>query len=220
MKDLRPIRGRYYIAGLVAEGEHERQDFKFAVSDARKIARSLSAFANNAGGRLLVGVKDNGTIAGVRSDEDIYVLEQAAEMYCRPRVSLRVTPFLCDGGLVVVRAEVEPSIVKPVQARDEDGRWRAYFRVKDENIMAHPLMVMGWKKAVSRQGELMALDGLSREVLDVIDSAQPLPVNEIYGKVRIPRKGVDDVLAALLAMSVVKLEYIDGRFCLQTVTEV
>lgn len=220
MKDLRPIRGRYYIAGLIAEGEHERQDFKFAVSNACKIARSLSAFANNAGGRLLVGVKDNGVIAGVRSEEDVYVLEQAAEMYCRPRLSLRVTPFLCDGGLVVVRAEVEPSAVRPVQARDEDGRWRAYFRVKDENIIAPRLMVKGWEKARSRQGELMALDGLGREVLDVIESAQPLPVDGIYGKVRIPRKSVDDVVASLLAMSVVQLRYIDGSFCLLRVEDV
>ena len=81
MKDLRPVRGRYYIRELISQGEHEEQDFKFAISDARKIARSVSAFANNRGGRLLVGVKDNGTIAGVRSEEDIFVVEQAARMY-------------------------------------------------------------------------------------------------------------------------------------------
>ena len=55
-----------YIHKLVAEGEHEHQDFKFEISDARKIARSISAFANTGGGRLLVGVKDNGKIAGIR----------------------------------------------------------------------------------------------------------------------------------------------------------
>ena len=49
-----------YIQQLIAEGEHVHQDFKFAISDARKIAKSLSAFANTEGGRLLVGVKDNG----------------------------------------------------------------------------------------------------------------------------------------------------------------
>lgn len=79
MKDLKGIKGKYYIARLIEEGEHEHQDFKFAISDARKIARSISAFANNSGGRLLVGVKDNGVVAGVRNEEDIFVVEQAAK---------------------------------------------------------------------------------------------------------------------------------------------
>ncbi|MDE6832131.1 MAG: ATP-binding protein, partial [Muribaculaceae bacterium] len=73
---------------LIDEGEHEQQDFKYLISDARKIARSISAFANHSGGRLLIGVKDNGTIAGVRSEEDIYMIEQAADLYCSPRVTV------------------------------------------------------------------------------------------------------------------------------------
>lgn len=77
-----------YIQKLISEGEHVCQDFKFAISDARKIAKSLSAFANTQGGRLLVGVKDNGKIAGVRSEEEIYMIDAAAQMYCQPPVKL------------------------------------------------------------------------------------------------------------------------------------
>ncbi|MDA9964009.1 ATP-binding protein, partial [Schleiferiaceae bacterium] len=44
---------------LISEGEHGEQDFKYRITDARKIARTLSAFANTSGGRLLVGVRDN-----------------------------------------------------------------------------------------------------------------------------------------------------------------
>ena len=72
-----------YIHARIAEGEHQQQDFKFEISDARKIAKSLSAFSNTDGGRLLVGVKDNGKIAGVRSEEEIYMIEAAAKLYCK-----------------------------------------------------------------------------------------------------------------------------------------
>ncbi len=44
---------------LIAQGEHVQQDFKFRIDDQRKIARTLCAFANTKGGRLLIGVKDN-----------------------------------------------------------------------------------------------------------------------------------------------------------------
>lgn len=116
MKDLQAIRGRRYILDLIAEGEHERQDFKYSITDACKIARSISAFANRSGGRLLIGVKDNGTVAGVRNEEDIYVVEQAAEMYCRPAQHVEFTAFRVDASAVVIRAEIARSARRPVQA--------------------------------------------------------------------------------------------------------
>ena len=56
IKNFRAVHDKDYIFELIEEGEHEQQDFKFAISDSRKIARSIAAFANNRGGRLLVGV--------------------------------------------------------------------------------------------------------------------------------------------------------------------
>ncbi len=132
---------------MVAEGEHVRQDFKFAISDARKIARSLSAFANNQGGRLLIGVKDNGVIAGVRNEEDVYVVEQAAERYCTPPQHVEFKAYRLDAGICVIVAEIEASPVRPVAVLEKDGTRRAYFRVADENIAAHPLMERAWRMA-------------------------------------------------------------------------
>ena len=63
---------------MIAEGEHQRQDFKYCINDSRKIARSMVAFSNADGGRLLLGVRDNGSVAGVKSDEEYYMAEAAA----------------------------------------------------------------------------------------------------------------------------------------------
>ncbi len=109
MKDLKAIKGRTYILGLISQGEHVQQDFKYAISDARKIARSISAFANNMGGRLLIGVKDNGAIAGVRNEEDIYVVEQAAQLYCRPAQTVEFTAFRTGDTGTVIRASIARS---------------------------------------------------------------------------------------------------------------
>ena len=65
---MKELTGEAYILELIKEGEHQQQDFKFEISDVCKIAKSLSAFANTDGGRLLIGVKDNGKIAGVHSE--------------------------------------------------------------------------------------------------------------------------------------------------------
>lgn len=37
---MRPNSDKVYLQQLIAEGEHQQQDFKFEISDARKIARA------------------------------------------------------------------------------------------------------------------------------------------------------------------------------------
>ena len=79
-----------YIQSLIDQGENQVLDFKFEISDARKIARTLVAFSNTDGGKLLIGVKDNGKIAGIRSEEEYHMIDAAAELYCRPVVPFKV----------------------------------------------------------------------------------------------------------------------------------
>ena len=55
---------RQYLLSLIDEGEHQQQDFKYRVSNALKLAKSVSAFANTDGGRLLIGVRDDGNMSG------------------------------------------------------------------------------------------------------------------------------------------------------------
>lgn len=70
------MKKKHPIEALIEQGEHQQLDFKFEVSDSKKIARTLSAFANTDGGRLLIGVKDNGAISGVRSEEEYYMTKE------------------------------------------------------------------------------------------------------------------------------------------------
>lgn len=213
MKDLKAIRGKYYLARIIAEGEHEQQDFKFAISDARKIARSLSAFANRSGGRLLIGVKDNGTIAGVRNEEDIYVIEQAAQMYCRPAQELRFTAITADEGATVIRAEIDASKCRPVQALDTDGLWKAYYRVADENILASPLMVRAWRRKASSRPAAISLGPSEEAVMHCIsDSYGPADVDSIMRQSGLSRRKTEQILIELYAMNIIDFVFTDRRF--------
>ena len=91
-----------YLLGLISEGEHSQQDFKYKVQDAAKLARSVSAFANTDGGRLLIGVRDDGNISGVRSEEEIYMMHAAAYKYCKPESKISFETFHADGRTVVI----------------------------------------------------------------------------------------------------------------------
>ena len=151
---MKPLTDTEYIHILIAEGEHQQQDFKFEISDARKIARTLSAFSNTDGGRLLIGVKDNGKIAGVRSDEEKYMIEAAAQLYCLPEVQYSMQTFHAEGRSILV-VQIDESAQKPVYAKDETGKPLAYIRIKDENILATPVHLRVWEQSDSPVGELI-----------------------------------------------------------------
>ena len=120
---------------MIAEGEHLHQDFKFFLSDARKIARSVAAFANTDGGRLLVGVKDNGKIVGIKNEEDLHMIEAAAQVFCKPEVDYE--PFIWEyDGKRVLEVRIAASRRAPHTAPAENGRPTVYIRKADENKVA------------------------------------------------------------------------------------
>ena len=143
------------LYALIREWEHGEQDFKYRISDARKIARTLSAFANTTGGRLLVGVRDNGSIAGVKDEDDIYMLESASEIFLKPALKLEVWAHEIEGKNVW-EIEVAEGKEKPYQVDEIDGL-KAYYRDNDQNFVANALSVL----AILRASEIRYLKSCS-----------------------------------------------------------
>ena len=139
-----------HIQKLIEEGEHQQLDFKFEISDSKRIARSLAAFANTDGGRLLVGVKDNGAIAGVRSDEEIHMIQAAAEMYCRPTVHYQTEEWEINGK-TVLEVIIPKDEKEKHKAPDNQGEYKVFVRVKDENLVADPILLKVWKYQKNKQ---------------------------------------------------------------------
>lgn len=202
MKDIKPQKGKFYIHRLIEEGEHEHQDFKYAISDARKIARSISAFANNDGGRLLIGVKDNGNIIGIPNEEDIYMIESAAERYCSPPAEVAIDAFMVDNGLIVLRADIRKAYERPVYCLEENNRKVAYYRVKDQNITAHPLMVKGWEMAKDISGYICSDD--EQKILGWIADNSPVNPDEIHLTLHISKLKMEQTLARLASMNLIE----------------
>ena len=120
-------------------------DFKFEVSDFRKIARTLVAFSNTDGGRLLVGVKDNGAIAGIRSEEEYFMIDGAARIYCRPEVRFHAREWKVEGKKVM-EVVIERGENKPYLSQDDDNRWIAYIRQGDQNFKANKVLLRVWEQ--------------------------------------------------------------------------
>ena len=198
-----------YLLSLIHEGEHQQQDFKYRVSDACKLAKSVSAFANTDGGRLLIGVRDDGHLSGVRSEEEIFMMHQAAYKYCKPEPSIKFDTYHSEGRTIVV-ATIPPSDKRPIFAQDEEGRMRAYIRIADENILASPVHLALWRESQRPQGSMITYNDTIRQLLDVMQGQQTL--NQIVRLSRLPRPKVISLLARLIRFGNVRWEYTDQQF--------
>ncbi len=200
-----------YLKALIAEGEHQHQDFKFEVSDARKIARSLSAFANTSGGRLLVGVKDNGKIAGIDSDEEIYMVEAAAQVYCSPVPTVDMRTVSAEGKTVLI-AEVHESDAKPVKVIGEDGRKLAYLRRADENVLASPVHIRLWEQERKQRGEMVVMGGVDEELMKRLAASDVVDVDDFSRSAGVPRKAAVRAMARLVRFNVAEEVFVDHKF--------
>lgn len=197
---------------LIAQGEHEHQDFKYQITDAKKIARSISAFANNSGGRLLVGVKDNGRIAGASSDEEIYMVDQAAKLYCQPpRDDVTYRLHHIDGK-IVVEVLIPEAQDKPVKAPDEKGRWTAYYRVEDRNVVASAthVRVMRRKSGDSRGG-LVSMGEHERALLDYLERHGGITIGGFMRLAHVSRGQAQAIVVDLCDIEVIDLAYHNGQ---------
>lgn len=203
-----------YIQQLISEGEHVCQDFKFAISDARKIAKSLSAFANTQGGRLLVGVKDNGKIAGVRSEEEIYMIDAAASMYCQPPVQLENHIYKVEGK-DVLEVRIAESDQKPICALDETGKAWAYVRIEDENILANPVHLNIWKHNRNDEKVIVTYSPREQELLTLLGQNGALTLNQCRKKTGMPRQELCRLLADFIRFDLIEQVFRGHTFYFQ-----
>lgn len=166
-----------YIHNLILKGEGMNLDFKYCISDPGKIARTLSAFSNSEGGKLLIGVRDNGSLAGVRSDEELYMIDAAAKLYCSPEVEVRVKSHTINGK-TILEADVPRSAVRPVRAKDENGKWISYFRQHDQNFMADRVILQVWRRIGSHRGVLLRFDETENLLLSHLRREEKITVSD------------------------------------------
>lgn len=208
---MKPMSDKLYLQQLIEEGEHQQQDFKFEISDARKIARSLSAFANTDGGRLLIGVKDNGRIAGVRSEEEVYMIEAAAQLYCSPQVEIAMRTYTVEGKTVLI-AEIPKAVEKPVQAQVAPGKYMAYVRIADENILATAVHLAVWRQKNSPKGSLVEYTDREQLLLDYLAEHGEITVSKYSRLARLSYRSAVDYIARFVRFGLLDICFEHHKF--------
>jgi predicted HTH transcriptional regulator len=192
-----------YIINLIKQGEHQTLDFKHSITDSKKIARAISAFANTNGGILLIGVKDNGSIVGVDSEEEYYMIEAAAQMYCKPEIPFTIAKWNINGK-TVLEVGIKSGKKKPYKAPDKNGDYKAFVRFKDENIVATPIQLKIWKTDRHRHSIRLELSEREQALFDHFKANPKITVGQFSRIAFISRVDAENTLVSLTILGLVQ----------------
>ncbi|MGV3546928.1 MAG: helix-turn-helix domain-containing protein [Pedobacter sp.] len=191
------------IKRVILAGENVNIDFKKTISNCEKIAKTLVAFANNKGGKLLIGVADDGTIKGVKAEEEEkYMINKAAHQFCKPAIEPIFEEYMVDDKLVLV-AEIPRSDTKPHYALDEQGKWWVYFRVQDKSVLASKILIEVLKKDGDNEGTLIAYSEQEKLLLEYLGENGRITLKEFSKLTRSAYKKAQKIIVNLILSGII-----------------
>ncbi|MBD3627845.1 ATP-binding protein [Cyclobacterium sp.] len=129
---------------MLSKPEGQHLDYKQSISNQRKIAKTLLAFANTDGGTILVGISDKKNIIGIDPEEEIFMVNEAIRKYCHPPFTVtfevfelqlqnQLDPLILDEKYVLAVA-VPKSMGGPHALQVNDNPPVYYLRIKDRSL--------------------------------------------------------------------------------------
>jgi len=192
------------IRKLILQGEGTTLDFKKTITSNEKIAKSLVAFANNKGGQLLIGVADDGTIKGVKSeDEERYMITKSAHQFCKPAIEPEFEEIYVDDKLVLV-VKIAASDTKPHYALDEHKKWWVYYRVNDKSILASKIIVDVIKKSAEKTGALITYTDQEKKLFEYLQMEGRITLKQFSKLTRSSYRQAQKIIVNLILGGVIK----------------
>lgn len=192
------------IQNIIDQGEGDMLDFKKEISNAHRIAKTMVSFANHHGGTLLVGVRDDGSISGVKTEEEKFMLEKAASTLCHPSIDLNIHEWNLKGK-VVLEVLVPEGKDKPFYAIDEEGKKWVYVRQKDQSLLASKVVVEVLKRKSSSNHTVVEFTSKEKALMDYLTENPRITLKEYCKLVNISRWRAQRIVVNLISVGVIRV---------------
>jgi predicted HTH transcriptional regulator len=159
---------------------------------------------------LLIGVKDNGAIAGIRSEEEYFMLEAAATMYCRPPVEFTFQEWLIQKK-TILEVTVLRSPRRPHYAETQEKEWHAFVRVRDQNFPANRILLRVWKNENRTRGVFLHFTEAEKFLLSYLEHHPGITLSGFSRKAGISRNRAENILVKLLLLKIITMQYAENR---------
>ena len=124
-------------------GENKRLEFKEKLPSNESIAKTIVAFSNTSGGKLIIGINDNREIVGINEDKIFEYEEKISSIIsdlCYPTILPEIYAQNIDGKVVLV-IEVFRGSMLPYYLKNKGKLKGTYVRIGSTNRVADEVMI-------------------------------------------------------------------------------
>lgn len=152
----------------ISEPESERLEFKSATHGKlpENAWMTVSAFSNTDGGRILLGVNDNGNEVGL-SVKELDTLQKDFVSLCSTGFNHKIIPVVSvEDNHISAIIDPLPAIMRPLYSKKRGVEHGTYIRVGSANVKATSEDIMRFSAAAQGGAETFTYDVDYHEVLD------------------------------------------------------
>jgi predicted HTH transcriptional regulator len=204
---------RQQLREIINGGESQTVEFKRKFTSDVKIAREIVAFANSQGGYLLVGVDDDKTVVGVKSEkEEIGFIESVCSYTIDPPITPTIEIVNIEYQDVVV-VNIEESSTKPHRITvDVDGRFLekiherpVYVREGNTTLQASKEVIKVLEADNDEEGVTLSIGKHERRLFDYLEQTNKITAKEFAHIANISERRAIRLLIRLVKIGLIRL---------------
>ena len=198
------------VLSLINDREREHIEFKRLVPSAFKIAKEMAAMANTVGGNILVGVDDDGSVAGVADmQNERAAIFAAARELCNPPLDPQIRAVAINGKtvlwVIIAAGTTKHSVT------DSRGNTRFYVRVRDKNLLASKQTARRLAEGPALKLAKKHLDRQELALLDYLGKHEKITLREFCQAANISQRRASRICIKLEKASLIRSHDFDKR---------
>ncbi len=115
-------------------------------------------------------------------------------------------------GKTILEVEVLKGDKRPYQVKDENGKWRSYFRNKDQNLEANRVLLHIWRKKEKNTGVLVRFGRAENLLMDYLTENGSITMSKFKKIARISPYMAENILANLIIFKVIIMNVSEKGF--------
>lgn len=195
---------------LIEAGEGTSIEFKRKLKTPEKIAKEIVAFLNTRGGYIIIGVDDDKSIVGIKSEKsEADIIERACKFAIEPEIIPEIAVYDMQGRDVML-VKIKEGNRKPYQAvlideTDNTEYRQVFIRVGENSVPASDEMKRLLKSQSIGAPLRLGIGDKEKRLFQYLETNDRISVQEYAELVNISRRRAGRLLIRLVRAGVIQM---------------